>query len=244
MNPYLFQHNPFLAPSFPSVDPATMNVKKYRTRTLITTGVVAAHCEVSYEGVMKWIRAGKLRAAYITPGGQSRIRIADFQAFLARYDLPPYAPSPRRKLLIVDNEPDLVRPIQDFFTTTTDYDCATAANGFEAGTTVLTFKPDLVILDLIMPGLNGIEVCRQIKTMPETRHILVVAMTGYPDEGNLERMLAAGAEACLVKPFTLETLRQTVETVFATSPRRDRGGRKPVRARGVVIESAMSQSSG
>lgn len=197
-----------------------MNVKKYRNRTLITTGVVAAHCGVSYEAVAKWIRTRKL-PAYTTPGGQHRVRIADFQDFVNRYGMPPFTPTPvlQRKLLIVDDDPVIVQFIQHVFTQTADYECATAANGFEAGTTVLSFRPDLVLLDLVMPGLNGIEVCRHIKTMPETRHILVLAMTGYPDEGNLEQVLAAGAAGCLVKPFSVETLTQQVTGVFAARRR-------------------------
>jgi len=66
-----------------------------------------------------------------------------------------------------------------------------------------------------MPYLNGIEVCRRIKTTPETQHILVVAITGHPEDGNQERVLAAGAETCLVKPFRLETLKQRVDALFA-----------------------------
>jgi excisionase family DNA binding protein len=192
-----------------------MHVKRRQNRLFITTGVVAAHCGVTYEAVAQWIRKGKL-LAYTTPGGQSRIRVTDFQRFLDHYGLPPFDPAPSEhgKLLIVDDDAPLLRMMETFFTQTTDYQCATAANGFEAGIKAAIFRPDVMILDLMMPGLNGIEVCQRIKSMPETRHIRVLAITGHPERGRQEGVLAAGAEACLVKPVALETLHQHVGRLF------------------------------
>lgn len=199
---------------------------KRKEKTVISTGVVVYHCQVSYDTVKKWIRQGKL-PAYETPSGQHRILIDEFQAFLARYGMPPYEGIPPRKrnILVVDDERVLVQAILDSFATTEAYECAAAHDGYEAGIQVMQFDPDLVILDLIMPHLNGIEVCRKIKTTPDTSHILVLAITGHPEDRNVEQVLEAGAEACLIKPFSLETLKQQVEAVFAahrsyTRPRR------------------------
>lgn len=189
---------------------------KRKEKTVITTGVVAAHCQVSYDTVKHWIRQGKL-PAYETPGRRHYILIDEFKAFLKAYGMPPFeAPQPRkRKVLVVDDEAELVKTIMAFFEATGEYTCASAADGYEAGKQMMKFDPSLVVLDVIMPYLNGIEICRKIKTTLDTRHILVLAITGYPEEGYGEQVLAAGADDCLIKPFPLETLKQRVDALFA-----------------------------
>lgn len=183
----------------------------------ITTGVVAAHCQVSYETVKAWIRRGQLKA-YTTPGRRHYVLLDDFRAFLEVYGMPPYdTPASRnRKILVVDDDRPIVGLINAFFEKLGGYECAVAFDGYEAGIQVLKFAPDLVILDLFMPSINGFDVCRNIKNTPETRHILVLAITGHLDEQHASNALAAGADACLLKPFLLETLHERVETLFST----------------------------
>lgn len=194
-----------------------------RHKTLLTTGEVAAHCAVSYEAVNNWIRGGRLKA-YTTPGGHYRIRLDDFETFLAASGLPPFeeGSSHKRKLLVVDDQAEIVAAVMSFFRETGGYEVATASNGYEAGIQVVTFDPDLVMSDLMLPCMNGLEVCQTIKTTPATQHILVLAITGYPDEYPREQAVACGADGYLVKPFTMEVLKQHVEALFAQHPRRPR----------------------
>ncbi|NBQ89454.1 MAG: response regulator [Betaproteobacteria bacterium] len=79
---------------------------------------------------------------------------------------------------------------------------ALAFDGFAAGRMVESFKPDTVLLDLRMPGLDGFAVCRQLKSSPATNHIRVIAMTGYAPADSRTAIVEAGAELCLAKPFT------------------------------------------
>lgn len=192
-----------------------MGKVKIPEKTVITTGVVAAHCQVSYETVKQWIRQGKL-PAYATPGRRHYIQIDDFRAFLDTYGMPPFDPgrSRKRKILVVDDEACLVQMITQFLTDTGDYECTSASNGYEAGVQVMAFRPDLVILDLIMPRIDGFTVCQKLKATPATQHILVLAVTAYPEDGDLETIIARGADACLVKPFTMQAMKQQVETLF------------------------------
>ncbi|MCF8138696.1 MAG: response regulator, partial [Desulfotignum sp.] len=93
----------------------------------------------------------------------------------------------------------------------------TAKDGFDAGMKIMTFKPGLVILDLIMPGMDGFEVCRQIKANPDTAHIKVLAVTGYDSEENRQKILSEGADAYLAKPLFKEELMQTIQTLLHTN---------------------------
>lgn len=183
--------------------------------TLLTTGEVAAHCRVSYETVNQWIKAGKLKA-YTTPGRHHRIQAEDFRKFIAEHNLPPLeAPrADRFKILIVDDEPSVVKMMAKELAKTERYEIATAADGFEAGIQVARFQPDLIILDLIMPNMDGFKVCQQIKNDPETQPIAILVITGYPTDENLQRALECGADYCLAKPLQLPELNQRVDALL------------------------------
>ena len=81
-----------------------------------------------------------------------------------------------------------------------------AHSGFEAGVKLRDFTPHVVLLDLMMPGLSGIDVCEAIKADASTQAIRVFVVTGYPSAQNIERALAAGAETCLSKPISVDDL--------------------------------------
>lgn len=194
-----------------------------KRRTSITTGTVAEHCEVTYETVKNWIRQNKL-PAYETPGGHHRILITEFNEFLERYGMPTYEDPAAQKprILVVDDDETLTSTMSDYFTKIADFDCTTASDGYEAGVKIVTFEPDLVILDLIMPNMNGFEVCEKIKSAKETEHILVLAITGHPEDGNTDSIVACGADEVLVKPFKMDALQSIVEKLFAKKKARRR----------------------
>jgi len=180
----------------------------------LTTGDVAKYCHVSQVAVVKWIKAGKLKA-YRTPGSHYRILPKDFLEFLEKYQMPVppdfHDKERKKRVLIVDDDPAVVGAIstaleQDEY----DYEIASASDGYEAGIQVATFHPDLVILDIMMPELDGFEVCRKIKSDPKTQHIKILVLTGYPDEANIKRMLAYGADKCMAKPLNISELRESV----------------------------------
>ena len=81
-----------------------------------------------------------------------------------------------------------------------------ARDGFEAGVKVESFRPHALVLDLMMPGIDGFEVCRRLRARPTLNHIRIVAVTGFPSTENVDRILAAGADACLEKPIDSERL--------------------------------------
>ena len=185
-------------------------------KTGLTTGDVAAHCHVSYDTVKNWIRSGKLKS-YTTPGKHHRIYPHDFSAFLKAYNMPPVEEDPdrQRRVLVVDDDPGLVEIMVEFLGSTGEYELATAVNGFAAGIQVMKFCPDLVLLDLMMPYIDGFEVCKQLKANPETKDIIVLVITGYTEGGNMEKALACGADYCMAKPFRMADLKAKVDGLFA-----------------------------
>jgi CheY-like chemotaxis protein len=91
----------------------------------------------------------------------------------------------------------------------------TAADGFEAGRLVATFRPDVVLLDLRMPGMDGFQVCRTIKADPETSSTIVISMTGYHTPETEAKILECGAIRCFAKPVEPSTLASYIDSLFA-----------------------------
>ncbi len=181
--------------------------------TLLTTGQAARHCQVSVPGLRRWVREGKL-LGFRTPGGHYRIELNEFQRFLNQHGMPAYpVPSPDVGILIVDDEPAIVALFVDFLTADPrGFKLEMATDGYEALIRVGAFKPALLILDVAMPRLDGLEVCRRLKAAPETRAIKILGITGYPDM--IPALLEVGADACLTKPVDLGRVRQELERLL------------------------------
>lgn len=184
-------------------------------RRFFTTSEVARYCAVTNDGVLKWIKSGKLRA-FSTPGGHYRVSAEDFRAFLEKYDIPVdetffRGTQRKRSVLIVDDEPnirDIVRRLLGDLDE--DLEIEEAADGYEAGIKIGSLTPDLVILDVMMPRVDGISLCRSIRDNPKTEQIKVLAITAFPEQDNVKKMYDAGADLCLIKPLQFEHFRLEV----------------------------------
>ena len=175
-----------------------------RGREHLTTRQAASHCRVSIPTLRRWIRAGAL-GAHLTPGGHRRIDLHEFQRFLRAQGRPAYpaAPEPRIRILLVDDEPLVVEMLNDLLTDG-PFAIETATDGYEALVKVGTFRPALIILDVVLAGLDGIEACRCLRRMAETKDVRILGMTGHPSM--VPVLLGAGADACVTKPLDLDVV--------------------------------------
>jgi CheY-like chemotaxis protein len=90
-----------------------------------------------------------------------------------------------------------------------------ATNGIEASIRLGTYRPDLLILDIFMPEMDGLEVCRSIRAEPELAGTKVIITTGFPGHPKLDELAALGFTNVLVKPFNIPELLRSVETLLA-----------------------------
>ncbi len=129
--------------------------------------------------------------------------------------MPSYLRSaPEVRILIVDDEPAIVDLLVDLLATDArGFKLETATDGYEALIKVGAFKPSVLILDVVMPRLDGMEVCRRVKAEPETRATKILGITGYPDM--IPALLEAGADACLTKPADLPQVPHALERLLA-----------------------------
>lgn len=195
--------------------------------TLITTGEAASHCRVSLQALRRWIRDGRLKA-FQTPGGHARIEVTEFRRFLSECGMPRYPageelPTPR--VLVVEDDADVRQVLTSLLAGQPQRLLVeTAVDGYDALIKVGAFRPSFLVLDVVMPKLDGLEVCRRLKAGPETRDIRILAVTGHA--GMAEQVVAAGADACILKPFDFDVLRKELER-FLSSPRPKQAIRRP-----------------
>jgi CheY-like chemotaxis protein len=121
----------------------------------------------------------------------------------------------KKKILLVDDEPDVISTLISLLGKEEKYELAVASDGFEAGIQIMTSCPDLVVLDLMMPQMDGFQVCRRIKSTPSTEHIKVLVLTGYATDENIQKALECGADYCMEKPIKGDELRGKVEELIA-----------------------------
>lgn len=133
---------------------------------------------------------------------------ADLRAFMRTLDIPyehVAEPTKRARILLVDDELPARRLMRRIIEKSFPrVEIEEASDGYEAGFKTRDFKPDLVILDLLLPCIDGIKVCRIIRKSPELKGAKIMAVTGYRVEKSKKVIMRAGADEFLSKPFSPE----------------------------------------
>lgn len=189
----------------------TEDARQQTEAEALTTGQAAKLCGVNFRTVSRWIDRGLL-PAYQLPGtrGDRRVRVEDLRRFMREHDMPdPWAvPAAARRALVVDDEPSMARAIERVLRQA-GYETALAADGFQAGALLFSFRPDVMTLDLRMPGMDGIEVLRFLQRTVLPAPLKVVVLSADSEE-RLRQAHALGAHAVLPKPFDNEVLLATL----------------------------------
>jgi len=185
---------------------------------ILTTHEIARDCYVTGRTVVQWINEGKLKA-FRTPGNHSRIKAEEFLDFLHRYQMP--VPSDlmgdngsRQRILIVDDDRGMVDAIQRFLKREKIYDLEVAFDGFEAGHKFADFQPDLIILDVKMPQLDGYEVCARIRSNQKNKNVKMLLVSGIIGPKEIRRIQESGADDYLAKPFSNKDLKTKIEKLL------------------------------
>ena len=178
-------------------------------RSFLTTFQVSRLCEVNPTTVQNWVKENKL-PAHVTPGGHRRIRREDLVCFLREFSMPvpPGLAALPPLVLVVDDEQEVIDLVTAALQSgEQSLEIAGARSGVEALLIIGERKPDLVILDIMMPGMNGIEVCQTLKASSVTRNLRIIAISGHYNPDLRERALAAGADRFFTKPLDVLAFR-------------------------------------
>jgi len=118
-----------------------------------------------------------------------------------------------RKVLIVDDEPNIVTALE-FLLKRSGYEVRLATNGAEALEQVEIYRPDVVLMDVMMPIKSGFEVCQRMRERPELAHIKVVMLSAKGSEAEVSKGLSLGADLYITKPFSTQELVATINRLF------------------------------
>lgn len=192
-----------------------------------TTFQVARFLGVTPPTVVNWVSGGLL-VAYRTPGGHRRIRREDLVEFArarAFPVVPELADAPAldnavisRRVLVVDDEPDFCDLVRTYLLGRGGWEVEIALSGFAAGLTIARFKPDVVLMDILMPDMDGFEVLKMMRGDAEMRDVPVVACTAWRDPNVEQRVKREAFRDCVQKPVKLDHLAAVLEAALGASP--------------------------
>ena len=177
------------------------------TKTVFTTGEAAKICKVSQQTIIRCFDNGSLKGFRVPGSRFRRIPRHELFSFMRDNGIPTDAlESGKRKALIVDDDQDLVELLADAFSRDGRFDVKTANNGFDAGMLVKEFRPDVVVLDIMLPDINGKEVCQRVRGDKTLEQVKIICISGMVEQDKIADLRAAGADDFMQKPFQVDKL--------------------------------------
>lgn len=184
-----------------------------REQKAYTTFEAAKICHVTHHSIKNWIKQGLIKASR-TPGGHYRILEDDLDRFREKYDMFPREKGPsQRRVMIVDDDPDALALMENILTDD-GFELVKVSNATEVGLKAAQMGPDLILLDFLMPEINGFEVCKALRDNELTRSIPIMAVTCLTKEQDIERIFACGADEYLAKPFRVDHMLEKVRDLI------------------------------
>ena len=176
-------------------------------KTVFTTGEAAKICKVSQQTIIRCFDSGQLKG-FRVPGSRFRRIPRDLLfSFMKENGIPTDAlESGKRRVLIVDDDEDLVELIADHLDRDSRFEVRTANNGFDAGMMVKEYRPDIIVLDVMLPDINGKEVCQRVRNDKTMEDVRIICISGMVEEDKVADLREAGADDFMHKPFEVEKL--------------------------------------
>ena len=180
-------------------------------KAVFTTGEAAEVCKVSQQTIIRCFDSGRLRGFRVPGSRFRRIPRDALLAFMKENGIPPDSmDSGKRKILVVDDDPEIVELFVDVLERDGRFEVKTAATGYDAGIATQEFLPDLVILDYMLPDVNGNVVCQTIRKNPNFEHMKIIIVSGVVNQDEIADLMKSGADDFVKKPFNIEKLIERV----------------------------------
>jgi two-component system, OmpR family, response regulator len=184
-------------------------------KDLFTTGEAAEICRVSQQTIIRCFDSGRLKGFRVPGSKFRRIPRLNLIKFMRDNSIPlDNLDSGRKKVLIVDDDAEIVELIRDILTRDGHYDIRTASSGYEAGMVTQQFRPDLILLDYMLPDVNGNVVCQTIRNNPEFENTRIIIVSGVIKQEEIDQLLKSGAEDYIKKPFSISELTDKISATL------------------------------
>lgn len=176
-------------------------------KAVFTTGEVAEICKVSQQTVIRCFDSGRL-GGYRVPGSRfRRIPRENLILFMKENNIPlDQLEMGKRRVLVVDDDPAIVEMLVELLERDGRFEVQTAVTGFDAGLRTKEFQPDVIVLDYMLPDINGSGVIRSVRSDPSVRDVKIIIVSGVVNREDVETLLECGADDFMQKPFSIEQL--------------------------------------
>jgi len=176
-------------------------------KTVFTTGEAAKICKVSQQTIIRCFDNGQLKGFRVPGSRFRRIPREMLYKFMKDNGIPTDAlESGKRKVLLVDDDVELVELMTKVLEEDGRFEVRVATTGFDAGMMVKDYRPDLIVLDVMLPDINGKEVCHRVRSDPSMEDVRILCISGMVEEDKIAELKLAGADDFLHKPFEIEEL--------------------------------------
>jgi excisionase family DNA binding protein len=177
------------------------------SKQVFTTGEAAEICKISQQTIIRCFDSGRLRGFRVPGSRFRRIPREELIRFMRENNIPTdELEGGKRRILVVDDDEQIVDLFVDVLSHDDRFEVKTATTGYEAGALTESFRPDLMILDYMLPDINGNMVCRSVRAKPELRDTKIIVVSGVVNQNEIDALMRDGANEFVKKPFNIEKL--------------------------------------
>ncbi len=176
-------------------------------KSVFTTGEVAEICNVSQQTVIRCFDRGELQGFRVPGSRFRRIPRDALIEFMKANNIPlDRLEMGKKRVLIVDDDPAIIEMLVELLERDGRFEVQTAETGFEAGIRTKEFRPDVIVLDYMLPDINGNAVCRTIRADASLKDVKIIMVSGVVNPDDVGKLRSEGADEFLQKPFSIEQL--------------------------------------
>lgn len=180
---------------------------KWSDKKIFTTGEAAEVCKVSQQTVIRCFDSGRLNGFRVPGSKFRRIPRSELIKFMQENDIPTdVLEGPAKRVLVVDDDPAILELFTDLLGRDPRWEIKTAATGYDAGLLTESFRPHMVILDYMLPDINGHIVCQRLRENESLKHTKVIIVSGVVNQAEIDKLLKSGADDFVKKPFNVQQI--------------------------------------
>lgn len=186
-----------------------------KMKNLFTTGEAAEVCKISQQTIIRCFDAGRLNGFKIPGSKFRRIPRESLIKFMKENSIPlDNLDTGKRKVLVVDDDAEIVELIVDVLTRDGRFEVKSASSGYDAGILTEQFRPELMLLDYMLPDINGNVVCQAVKHNPELVNTRIIIVSGVVNQSEIDELMNSGAEDFIRKPFDISELVEKIAGIL------------------------------
>ncbi len=194
--------------------------KDWSGKKVFTTGEAAQVCKVSQQTIIRCFDSGRLNGFRVPGSRFRRIPREELMRFMRTNEIPlEVLESALKRILVVDDDPEIASLMNDVFGDDGRFDVRVAHTGYDAGIETERFRPHLIVLDYMLPDINGNIVCQRVRENEGLKDTRVLCVSGVIEASEVEGLMDSGADGFMKKPFDLRELIERVETLLGMKQR-------------------------